>query len=346
MKVSNLNFFLFPILLVFAIGCTQNNSVANDSGVYFVKKDTGPNPDVIASFKGKQITMGDLEKSSPEIYSARLDLFKTQISALEEYVRNTVLDELAHKANLSTDEFMKKEMELAKKKVTEKEVENFLKARNVADTSKIPPQVRDQIRGLLHVQKLVANATSSNKVELYLKRPTALPLNVKTEGESTWGDPNAPIKLVEFSDFQCPYCAEGKTRLLELKKLYGKKLFVVFKHFPLPMHPQARPAHEASLCVEEQGSDKFWKYHDMLFDDQKAWTKEDFVAMAKKVGADLKKFEECFDAKKYSARLEANMAEGQKLGVNSTPTFFVNSQLIRGAQKIEEFKEVVEESSK
>ncbi|MCO5143989.1 MAG: DsbA family protein [Oligoflexia bacterium] len=343
MKVRTLSFYFFPILLASFIGCTQNNSVANDSGVYFVKKD-GPNPNVVASFKEKQITMEDLEKSSPDIYSARLDLYKTQVSALEEYVRNSVLDELAKKANLSTDEFMKKEMELAKKKVTEKEVENFLKARNVTDTSKIPPQVRDQIRGLLHVQKLVANATSSNKVELYLKRPTAQPLNVKIEGESTWGDPNAPIKLVEFSDFQCPFCAEGKTRLNELKKLYGKKLFVVFKHFPLPMHPEARPAHEASLCVEEQNNDKFWKYHDMLFDDQKAWTKDDLMAMAKKVGVDMKQFEECFDTKKHAARVEENLAEGQKLGVNSTPTFFVNSQLIKGAQKIEEFKEIIEDS--
>jgi protein-disulfide isomerase len=330
-------------LIALVIACTQSESVANDSGVYFVKKQGG-SPNVVAKFDGKDITQDDLEKSSPDVFSARLDVYKAQKSALEDYVRNAVMDNLAKKANLSSEEFMKKEMESAKKKISDKDVEAFLKGKNVPDTSKVPAEVKDQVRGLLHVQKLVAAATKSSQVELYLERPKAAPLNFKLDGEASWGNADAPVTIVEFSDFQCYYCSQARPRLAELKKIYGKKLRIVYKHYPLPSHPEARPAAEASMCINEQSSDKFWKYHDMLFDNQKAWTKEDYVDYAKKVGADVKKFEECFDGKKYAAHIEASIAEGQKMGVNSTPSFFVNSQIIKGAQPLPEFREIIDEA--
>lgn len=332
-----------PLLALVIAACTQNESVANDSGVYYTKKE-GTNPNVVAKFEGKDITLEDLEKSSPDVFAARLDVYKAQKNALEDFVRNAVMENLAKKANLSTDEFMKKEMEAAKKKISDKEVEAFLKGKNVPDTSKVPPEVKDQVRGLLHVQKLVASNTKGNQVELYLSRPKAAPLTFKLDGEATWGNADAPVTIVEFSDFQCYYCGQARPRLAELKKIYGKKLRIVYKHYPLPSHPGARPAAEASMCINEQSSDKFWKFHDMLFDNQKDWTKDELKDYAKKVGADVKKFEECFDAKKYAAQIDASMAEGQKLGVNSTPSFFVNSQLIKGAQPLAEFREIIDEA--
>lgn len=335
--------FSLPLLALFIFACTQSEGVANDSGVHFVKK-SGGNPNVVAKYDGKEITQEDLEKASPDVFAAKLDVYKAQKGALEDFIRNSVMEDLAKKAKLPTEEFMKKEMESAKKKVSDKEVEAFLKGKNVPDTSKVPPEVKDQVRGLLHIQKLVGAATSSNKVELYLSRPKAAPLTFKTEGEASWGSADAPITIVEFSDFQCYYCGQARPRLAELKKIYGKKLHIVYKHYPLPSHPEARPAAEASLCVNEQGSDKFWKYHDFLFDNQKAWTTAELKEYAKKAGADEKKFDECFAAKKYAAQIDASVAEGQKMGVNSTPSFFVNSQLVKGAQPIEEFREIIDEA--
>jgi protein-disulfide isomerase len=332
-----------PIIALVIAACTQNESAANDSGISYTKKENA-NPGIVAKFDGKEISLEDLEKSSPEIYSARLEVYKAQKSALDEFIRNQVLEGLAKKNGKSMDEFMKSEMESAKKKVSDKEVEAFLKGRNIPDTSKVPAEVRDQVRGLLHVQKIVGNATRSNQVEFYLKRPKASPLEFKTEGEPVWGNNDAPITVVEYADFQCYYCGKARERIAELKKLYGKKLRIVYKNFPLPMHTEARPAAEAGMCVHEQGSDKFWKFYDIVFDNQKTWTKDDFKEYAKKAGADVKKFEECFDAKKYSAQIDASLAEGQKLGVNSTPSFFVNSQLVKGAQPISEFREIIDES--
>ncbi len=332
-----------PVLTLFAVACTQNESIANDSGVYFSKKE-GANPNVVAKYDGKEITMEDLEKSSPDVFAARLEVYKAQKAALEDFVRNTVMDSLAKKANLSTDEFMKKEMESAKKKISEKDVEAFLKGKNVPDTSKVPADIRDQVRGILHIQKLVASATKGNQVELYLARPKAAPITFKTDGEASWGSADAPVTIVEYSDFQCYYCGQARARLAEIKKIYGKKVRIVYKHYPLPSHTEARPAAEASMCVNEQSSDKFWKFHDILFDNQKQWTKDDYKEYAKKVGADVKNFEECFDAKKYAPLIDASLAEGQRLGINSTPSFFVNSQLIKGAQPLAEFREIIDEA--
>lgn len=331
------------VTALFLGACTQNESLANDSGISYQKKE-GAAPGVVAKFDNKEISLDDLEKSSPEIYSARLEVYKAQKAALDEYIRNQVLEGLAKKSGKSMDEFMRGEMESAKKKISDKEVEAFLKNRNIPDTQKVPAEVRDQVRGLLHVQKIVSAATRSNQVEFYLKRPKASPLDFKMEGEPTWGSADAPITVVEYADFQCYYCGKARERLNELKKIYGKKLRIVYKHFPLPNHTEARPAAEASMCVNEQGSEKFWKFYDIVYDNQKAWTKEDFKEYAKKSGADVKKFEECFDAKKYAAHVDASLAEGQRFGINSTPSFFVNSQLVKGAQPIAEFREIIDES--
>jgi protein-disulfide isomerase len=332
-----------PLLALIIAACTQSESAANDSGVHYLKRE-GSDPNVVAKFEGKEITLEDLEKSSPDVFAARLDVYKAQKSALEDYVRNAVLERLAERAKLSVDDYMRREMEAAKKRISDREVEAFLKSKNVPDTSKVPAEVKDQVRGLLHVQKLVSGATRSNQVELYLSRPKAAPLNFNLEGEPSWGNADAPVTIVEYSDFQCYYCGQARTRLAELKKLYGRKLRIVYKHYPLPSHPEARPAAEASMCVNEQGSDKFWKYHDILFDNQKPWTKDDLMDYAKRVGADTKKFEECFDSKKYADHVDASIAEGQRLGVSSTPSFFVNSQLIKGAQPLAEFREIIDEA--
>lgn len=335
---------IIPFVLFFSTSCTQNESVANDSGVTFVNKD-GSNPNIVAKYNGKEITVEDLEKSSPDVFDARLRVYQEQKRATEDFVRNMVIDELAKKAKLSNEEFMKKEMEAAKKKISNKDVDAFLKKNNVADLSKVPDHIRDQVRGLLQMQSIVASATKSNKVEFYLKRPKASDIAFKMEGEPTWGDKDAKVTIVEFSDFQCPYCKSGKDIINNLKKQYGKKIKVVFKNFPLPpnMHPEARIAAEAGMCMWDQGADKFWKYHDILFDNQNKLQEADLKEHAKKVGADSKKFDECLTAKKFAAHIDAGMEEARGYGVNSTPTFYVNSQPIRGAREAD-FKEIIDEA--
>ncbi len=324
-----------------AYGCSV--SAENNGGPVYVKKENS-NPAAIAKIFGKEITTDDLEKANPDVFSARQEFYQAQKRAVDDMVRQAVLEHLAKDEKKSVDEFVQGEMAKAKKKVGDKEVTAFLKERNVGKPEEVPVQLKDQVRGLIYMQNLVAKETKSNPVELYLKRPTAPKLEFAAKGDPTWGKDDAPVTIIEFSDFQCPFCAKGKDRVVQLKKEYGKKIRIIYKNLPLPMHPDARPAAEAAMCINDQGADKFWKFHDILFENQQKLSEADLKGYAKKVGADEKKFEECFKAKKFASVIDASMEEARKFGVNSTPSFFVNNQPIRGARDIAEFKEIIDEA--
>lgn len=149
------------------------------------------------------------------------------------------------------------------------------------------------------------------------------------------GDKNAKVTIVEYSDFQCPFCKRATDMLPPILKEYDGKVKLVYKQFPLPSHPWARDAAIASICAYEQGNDYFWKLHDELFGKQKEITversKEQFKAFAKGIGLDAGRFEACVNSPQTAARVENEIKEGQSIGVNSTPTFVVNGMPVIGA---------------
>ncbi len=168
-------------------------------------------------------------------------------------------------------------------------------------------------------------------------------MEVELGSGAVFGDKQAKVKIVEFSDFQCPFCSRGANVLTEIKKKYGKKVAVAFRHYPLPMHPQAKPASEASMCINEQSPDKFWTYHDKLFAAQDKLDNDSLKRVAKEVGANMDAFNKCFDSHKYADLVQADMDYGTKIGVRSTPTFFVNGRLVQGAQPFDVFKDMIDE---
>jgi protein-disulfide isomerase len=158
------------------------------------------------------------------------------------------------------------------------------------------------------------------------------------------GPKNAPINVVLFSDFQCPYCGRVEPSITELEKLYPGKVRVAWKNFPLSFHNNAKPAAEAALAAHEQG--KFWQMHDILFKNQSALTAADLEKYAKDIGLDMTKFKAAMDSHKYAAQVEADTQQGSSLGVQGTPAAFVNGQLVSGAVPVEEFKKIVEAGMK
>ena len=331
-----------PFLAASTIGffaCTQSSH----SELNYVRKEA-PSAGAAAKIFGEVVSENDLEANNIRVYQKRLEVYQTMKREIDERVRKKVFEELATKAKLPVEEYMNKEMEVAKKKITDKAVMDFLKDR-IDDPSQAPQHIKDQVKGILHLQNIVADYTKKNPIEMYLKRPPAPELNLNLEGSPTWGNKDAPVTIVEYSDFQCPYCQKADDKVVKpLKKKYGKsKIKVVFKHFPLSIHPEAKPASEASMCVHEQNQDKFWAYHDELFKNPRALGEEDLKNYAKKVGVDVAKFEECFKSKKYAAKVQADFDEGVRVGVNSTPSFFVNNQPILGARPLEEFSEIIDD---
>jgi protein-disulfide isomerase/copper chaperone CopZ len=162
-----------------------------------------------------------------------------------------------------------------------------------------------------------------------------------TQDDHIRGDFNAPITLVEFSDFECPFCARHFPTLNKILSDYQGKVKLVYKHFPLPFHPNAQKAAEASECAAEQG--KFWEYHDKLFENfSQGYSLEKFKQWAKELGLDANRFNNCLDSGKYAQKVQKDIQEGNQKGVDGTPATFVNGQLISGALPYEAFKQIID----
>lgn len=179
--------------------------------------------------------------------------------------------------------------------------------------------------------------------------------DVSVDDDAVLGDPNAPITIVEFSDFQCPFCRKFyKETLPQIKKDYiatGKAKFV-YRDFPLvQIHPGATPAAEGAECAKDQG--KFWEMHDAIFNEQEKqgsgtvqFTADDVKKWAGNIGLDTAKFNQCLDSGKYKQEVEKDLADGSAAGVNGTPATFINGRLVSGAQPFAAFKVIIDEELK
>jgi protein-disulfide isomerase len=155
------------------------------------------------------------------------------------------------------------------------------------------------------------------------------------------GPKNAPVTLVLFSDFQCPFCKRVEPTISQLEKEYPGKVRVVWKNFPLPFHPNAKPAAQAALAAGEQG--KFWEMHEKLFENQQALDRASLEKYAQELKLDMTKFKAALDGNKFESKIEADTKEGTALQVNGTPASFINGHKIDGASPYEEFKKVVDQ---
>ncbi|MFH1956390.1 MAG: thioredoxin domain-containing protein [Patescibacteria group bacterium] len=155
------------------------------------------------------------------------------------------------------------------------------------------------------------------------------------------GNFDSPITLVEFSDFECPFCERHYPTLNKILNDYKGKVRLAYKHFPLSFHPNGQKAAEASECADEQG--KFWEYHDKLFENLSGgYSLDNFKKWAKDLGLNSGKFNECLDSGKYAKKVQADFQEGTEKGVNGTPATFVNGQLVSGALPYDSFKQIID----
>ena len=141
--------------------------------------------------------------------------------------------------------------------------------------------------------------------------------------------PDAPVTIVEFSDFQCPYCQRLAPTMDQVKSNYGDKVRLVFRQFPLPFHDDAQKAAEASLCAEDEG--KFWQMHDAMFEDIRALGVAELKKTAGELELNQESFDECLDSGKYAAQVAQDTREGRAAGVSGTPAMFINGRFVSGA---------------
>ena len=189
-------------------------------------------------------------------------------------------------------------------------------------------------------QALIVSLRRKTDVRITLPKlePPVLPVDMR--GDRHLGPDHAPITIVEFSDFECPYCRQSAKTLQELRQLYGDRIRVVYRDYLGPSHVHALRAAEASRCAGAQG--KFWEYHDLLFDHQSLGHGWDFALLATQLGLQQKEFEKCLHSGRFREQIAQDLQDGLKLGITSTPTFFINGRPLVGAQPVASFQALID----
>lgn len=166
---------------------------------------------------------------------------------------------------------------------------------------------------------------------------------VTADDDPVKGDPDAQVTIIEFSDFECPFCKrfyDNTLSQLEEEYIETGKAKLVYRDFPLSIHPDAQKAAEAAECAEDQGM--FWEYHDMLFENQQALDTASLKSYANTLGLDTAEFDSCLDSGKHAQEVKDDFNDGRAAGVSGTPTFFINGQKIVGAQPIDAFRQIID----
>jgi protein-disulfide isomerase len=198
--------------------------------------------------------------------------------------------------------------------------------------------VHDSLAG---VQEALDSATGRRAAAARPSRPDPSgDYEVAIDGAPVRGPADAEVTIVEFGDFQCPFCGRVNGTLHQVRQEYGDDVRLVFKHLPLRIHPQAPAAHAAAEAAHRQG--KFWEMHDKIFENQRDLSEERFVAYAQELGLDVERFKRDLASEAVKQRVESDSQEAAKLGVSGTPAFFINGKYLSGAQPFEAFKQRID----
>ena len=293
---------------------------------------------VVATYgDGKKITLGELDTKIAK------DLFELRRKHLESMVIESLLNQEASKVGKTEEQFLKDLEDKLAPPVTDEEVNQIYEANKAAFGGRPLEEIKPMIVGRMRQEKAQSAVVAyfeklktDAKVKLSLPEPR---VTVAATGPSK-GPAAAPVTIVEFSDFQCPYCSRASKTAEQVLTAFAGKVRLVFRDYPLPFHDKAKKAAEAGHCADEQG--KFWEMHNWMFDHQDKLDVAGLKEGAKSLGLDAAKFDPCLDSGKFAKAVDDNMNDGQKAGVSGTPAFFVNGKLLSGAQPFEAFKESIE----
>ena len=288
----------------------------------------------VAKWNGGSITAAELDAQ----------MFDQRKQVLDQLLVRKLVEQKAKAENITAEALWKREVTEKVKKPTDAEMKQFYDEQSKRQP--LPPfeQVKDQIAQYMERPAMQAaqNAYVDRlkkelNVEVNLKPPR---VEVAAEGPSK-GPSSAPVTIVEFSDFECPYCSKAEETVKQVMKNYDGKVRLVYRDFPLPFHPHAAKAAEAAQCAADQG--KYWEMHEKLFASQQKLDVPALKGYAKELGLDQGKFDKCIDSGDKAKVVEANKAAGSKVGVTGTPAFFINGYQLTGAQPYEEFKSLIDQ---
>jgi protein-disulfide isomerase len=297
----------------------------------------------VALIAGRPISEKELEeRAAPRLRELNAKMFDVKQKTLNDMIDEQLLGLEAGRLKLSVQQLLVREVDSRVIAPTPAEVDSYylgIKDRIGLPLEEIRPKILEfltETRRRSAYESYLSRLRSQEKVVVLLEPPRAL---VAIDPARIRGPANAPITIVEFSDFECPYCGGVEDALRQLTSRFPTQIRLAYRDFPSDFHSRAEPAAEASRCALAQG--KYWPYHDLLFDNQQHLTSSDLSKYAVQLDLDPKKFDECVAHKTYAADIQHDLDEGQELGITGTPAFFVNGIVLRGAVPLEEFAALI-----
>jgi protein-disulfide isomerase len=310
---------------------------------------------VVAKVMGEKVTQGELEKEAAgSLEQVDMQLLSCQANAeaqrhqvlegtLAKMVQDKIVAAEAKQRGVTSEELIAAEVTSKIAEVTDADVDAFYTEKQAQirrPKEQVAPQIKQFLASQRHDEvygKFLDGLEKKFEVVVLLEPPRK---EVAPTGPAK-GPADAPITIVEFSDFECPFCSRVVPTLDKVREEYGDKVRLVFRQFPLSIHPNAQKAAEASLCADEQG--KFWEMHDKMFADQKGLAVDSLKAKAAELGLDGDSFNQCLDTSEYAEAVKADLKAGAVAGVSGTPAMFVNGIFISGAVPYEQVAKVIDE---
>jgi protein-disulfide isomerase len=306
----------------------------------------GPGDSAIAAtVGGEPITMGELDKAAAnQLSKIRQQEFQVRNDVLSQMIQQKLVAKEAAARKVTDADLLKAEVDAKSAKPTADEISQYYEKMKSRMGGKTLDEVKPDIERALTVQKsndrraqFFTELSAKNEVKVLLDPPRAtITLRPSAPVE---GPANAPITIVEWSDYQCPFCKRAHPTIEQVLSEYKDKVRFIYLDYPLPFHQSAMPAAQAVHCAEDQG--KFWEYHKNLFEAAGDLSSADLSKRATDLGLDAAKFQACIDSKKHDELIKSNYDDGSALGVTGTPAFFINGRMLVGAQPIEQFREVI-----
>ena len=327
----------FCVLLVFLFGLVSLASAQQTTPA----KEKEP----VAKVAGQSIYEEDL---TPIIQSQMFQLQKQEYqiksAAVENVIHQKLLEDEAKTRGITVGTLLEQEVNSKVTTPSDSEVDAFYLAqrdrinRPLEDVKTQIIQVLQQNKTQQAREKFLLRLRDKAQVAIYLTEPK---LMLGFDPARVRGNAEASVTIVEFSDFQCPFCGQAYLTVKGVVAKYEGRVKLAYRDFPLrQIHPQAQGAAEAGRCAAEQG--KFWEYHDRLFENQGKLDRASLVEYAEALGLDRKQFESCVASGRFQAQIEQDLQDGTISGVNGTPAFFINGTMINGAQPAFEFEKVID----
>jgi protein-disulfide isomerase len=314
----------------------------------------------VAEVDGKPITYGDLSNDKdvgPKLRQAEVkaltDLYDQRKGLLDEMISRRLLEDEAKAKGKTLEQWFQTDYMNSVPEPSDDEAKAFYEEHK----AQMPQgQSYDDLKGRIkqavkqqklrdNMGKMLDSLKEQHHVTIALEPPELPRIDVEAKGPAR-GPSSAPVTIVEFSDFQCPFCGREYPVIEKLMKEYDGKVRLVFRNFPLDFHQFAAKAAEAGACAADQGSDKFWALHNKMFENQQKLAVDDIKGYAKQVGLDSAKFDKCLDSGEKRTEVDDDQKAGAAAGVNGTPAFFINGIFVNGAQPYEQMKQTIDRELK